>query len=268
MFPLLLFPQKQQSSKLFVMTFQLIFKMHQKKYSSLLISFIFLLGYPTFGQSSPTYEKQFDEVFGKENLGINNGPLYSRDYPNVVEGKDKYFLNNEFSLGTVTYEDQSYSDVLLKYDLYDDLLIYNPPNAPTSIGVALIFEKVDSFHLHEKKFVNITKTPVVKDNNKLAGYWQLVEISPTLSLYIKHKKNQNKVIKDRTVYYSYEVGYTFLVVDESGYQMLSSKNDLNKLFEGQASKIDAFYVTHKKMLQNNPPLFYEALLRHLTSTRN
>lgn len=242
--------------------------MHKKTYSSLLFSFIFLLGYSTFGQSDSSYEKQFDEIFGKENLGINNGPLYPKDYPNVVEGKTKYFFNNKFTLGTAVYEGQSYTEVLLKYDLYDDILIYNPPNSPASIGVALISAKVDSFHLHGKKFVNITKIPAFEKNNNLTGYWQQVEISPTLTLYVKHHKKQSKVIEDRKVYYSYQTDYTFLVVNGSSHKKVTSKNDLISLFEGQASEIDAYYVTHKDMLQNNSPLFYEAILRHLTSQKN
>lgn len=230
------------------------------------ILWIALLLFPTtfFGQSQlKNYTKKFDHVVGKENLGINNGPLKLRDYPFIIEGKTKYFQNLGYTKSTVHYDGQPYFEVNLKYDLSEGNLIFNPKNAAPNIGVILIEQKVDSFQLQSFTFVNLGKLVSAGKNINYHGYWRQIKIDSGFFLFIKYKNNRKDIIKNDKVFHQFDLHHTFLVNYNGKFQPISSKNDILKIFPNFSEEINRFYESNKYLEKSDLPLFYSNLLNSI-----
>ncbi len=211
------------------------------------------------------YTTQFDNIVGKENLGINNGTFRLPDYQFIIEGRTKYFLNQGYSKGNVHYDGQQYYDVNLKYDLYENQLIFNPQNAAPNIGCNLIHEKVDSFNLHNRKFVNVDKLPSFEGKSEFHGYWQEIKIGNEFFLYIHYKKTQKNVIKNDKIFYQFDLQQSFLINYNGDFQKISSQNDILKIFPSLSEEIKRYYEAHKNLETFDPPSFYANLMNQINN---
>ncbi|MEZ7504707.1 hypothetical protein [Flavobacterium sp. Arc2] len=204
----------------------------------------------TFIANSQTNQEEslhnwFDNIVGRKNLDINNGPFYTDTYK-TIGTNNMYLTTNKYTIGNINYEGQNYYNVNIKYNIYKDELILNPYGESEHIGITLIQDKIDSFYLNNKNFVKINQ-----NESSLAqlttGYYQLERINDNFNFYIKHQKKLAKRINDDGVYYNFPEDNQFFISFENVFYNTDSKNDIIKIFPHQKKGINDFYSTHRNL---------------------
>lgn len=181
-----------------------------------------------------------DSIVGKRNLNINNGILHINSLQSLDE-THRYYKSNEYSIGSILYENQQYRNYLLKYDLLEDTLILKIDSENNSLGINLITEKIDSFNMDDKTFVNLNyKT---KKNSDLAtGFYEEYTINENCKLYIKHLKYKIEVLKTDGIFYKYEYSTEFVINYNNKFYLIKNNNDLIKLFPEKESDLKKYNI--------------------------
>ncbi|MDQ6528169.1 hypothetical protein [Flavobacterium sp. LHD-85] len=202
----------------------------------------------------------FDQTVGKDNLNINNGIVHSEPF-RPIAGKNRYYTE-EFNIGDISFEDQIYSSVNLKYDILLDQVIYKQNGASENLPINLISEKVDYFFIKNKKFVNIKP-----DSNKAIGitkgFYEESYAGDNVSLYIKHYKEKVKVFQSDGVYYNFIYKINYFLKYNSHFYKVESEKDFKKIFPDYKKDISNFYNTDKKLERSDKMKFMENLAKQI-----
>jgi hypothetical protein len=212
----------------------------------------------------------YDTAKGKESIDLNNGPLHINPYKTL--GDDTMFYGaDKYIRGTVFYDNQPYYDINLKYDIYRDILVFNPYGQAQNIGINLIQEKTKSFSLNGKNFVNLSayQTPL---QEYIKGYYEERFIGNNIILYLKHHKDIREYINNDHIYYSFDKKNNFILKYKNGFFKINSKKEIITLFPQYKNKINTYYSENKKMEKSDNALFTENVLNYingfLTTTSN
>lgn len=201
---------------------------------------------------------KFDSIVGKENLGLNNGPLTLYPYKTIGDNT-MFFKNNKFTIGNLIYDGQTYFNVNLKYDIYRDLLILNPPAKPEHIGISLIKDKTDSFSIYGKNFVKLTKSQTSLPEFT-SGYCELIKIGKNFNLYIKYHKDILKEINEEGVFYSFHEKHQYYVEYKSKFHEINNKTSIVKIFPENKKNINAFYQKNRSLNTTDYNQFINSLM--------
>jgi hypothetical protein len=230
---------------------------------AIVLLFIALNVFKTHSQTNSdiTLYTKFDSIAGKENLGLNNGTLHTNPYK-TIDNNNMYFIANKYSVENVIYDGQPYYNVNLKYDIYRDLLVYNPFGQADYIGINLIPEKTSSFSFHEKKFINLS---LQKKNLQeyIKGYYEEITISNEINLYVKHHKNILEIIGNEFIYYSFSDNDNFLIKHKETFSKMNTKKDIINIFPQYKSEINNYYNKNKSMEKSNKTIFLQNLLTNI-----
>ncbi|WP_431243875.1 hypothetical protein ACQ9BO_05060 [Flavobacterium sp. P21] len=175
-------------------------KNYQKKNILFIVFGLFLNILSIYSQNNSnntSIQNLFDKTIGNENLAIYNGPRYVNQYRSL-DNTHCYFLSGNYSSGILDYQNQTYNNVDLKYDIHNDILVLKPIGKFDYLGINTIKQNVASFKIYDKKFININynnpSCPVFMN-----GYYQEILFSEAIALYIKHHKNRSTVIDHRSI---------------------------------------------------------------------
>lgn len=240
-------------------------KNYQKKSAFLILFGLFLNISAIHSQTSSndisTYN-WFDKTVGIENLNLINGVPHTNPFRTIDEN-NMYYIN-QYELGSLNYEGQTYYNVMLKYDIYRDILALNPFGESENIGVNVIKTKVQFFSIKDKNFVNIDKKdPAVPEFT--AGYYEENKISPDFVLYIKHHKNQQKTIVESVLYYHFKEDTSFFLDLKNKTYSIKSKNDVIKLFPEQKKQINGFYLMNRELRKSDEKQFMRNLMKYISN---
>lgn len=233
---------------------------------------IISFGFKTHSQTNTknTLYNWYDTLKGKENIDLNNGPLHINPYKTL--GDDTmYYIAEKYSKGSVSYDNQPYYNVNLKYDLYRDIIVFNPYGQPENIGINLIQEKTQSFSLNDKNFVNLSayQTPL---QEYIKGYFEELIIANEIILYTKHHKDILEFINNDHIYYSFSEKNNFILKYKNAFHQINSKKEIALVFPQYKKNINTYYTQNKKMEKSNKALFTENILNYvnglLISTSN
>lgn len=204
----------------------------------------------------------FDTTVGKDNLDINNGIPHTNPF-RTIDDNNLYFID-KYEKGTLTYDGQIYYNVKLKYDVYRDILALNPENESDNIGINLIKNKVESFTIQDKNFVKIDKK-IAAVPEFTSGYYE--EIKTTgFTFYIKHHKDQQKVIIETTLYYHFKENNSFFIDLNNTVYLIKGKNDIIKLFPEQKKQINGFYLMNRELRNSDLNQFMKNLMKYIANS--
>lgn len=224
------------------------------KKTLLLLVLIFSLG--CYSQNKNLI-KHNDSLVGFENLAFNNGLVYTNKYP-LTSQNTSQFLENKYNKGILQYNNQTYYDVTIKYDVFDDLLLFKP-NIQLVLETSLITKQVDYFILKNKKFRKLET--ISTDNTTTAGFFEEVEINSKSTLFIKHKKTikvDSRSDKVSHIFYDYKIYYIF---QNNKLEEISSKASIINLFPTLKKEIKQFYKENRNQKETNIQLFYQNLFK-------
>lgn len=212
--------------------------------------------------SEEVLTKYFDQTIGSENLDINNGSVHVNEF-RILNNKHRYYPADNFETGTVTYNNQQYFDIPLKYDLYKDILVYKPKNSDI-ISINLIHDRVTGFTINNKKFIYINSL-LFPLNPIKTGYYEENLSGKDFIFYIRHHRDKREVLKGASVFNEFDDNYEYFIKRDGIFNKVSTKKDLIKLFPDQKRKINDFYSASGKLKKTNEPLFYEKLITYVNN---
>lgn len=239
---------------------------HFKSHFSVFFLFSLLLSGNHFiiaQTSSEIISKAFDQTIGKENLEISNGTVHVNEF-RILNNKHNYYPSDAFEKGNITYNNQDYIDLDLKFDIYKDILIYKPQPSD-EISINLIKEKIAAFTLNKRKFVYLNQLlhPLSPINT---GYYEENFIGKKFAFYIKHHRDKRDVYKESSIFQEFDDNYEYYIKKDGAFYTITSKKDIIKLFPNHKRKINDFYAAFRKTEKENEPMFYEKLMVYLNNS--
>lgn len=224
----------------------------------------FLSSNSVFGQNSNNQSlyEYFDTVIGKQNLYLNNGTIHI----NNLRSSDKthrYFNADQYVMGSIAYDGQPYTDVALKYDELDDIIIAKAQGENNTLGINLITEKTAYFKILNKTFVNLNyETSAPKF---VKGFYEEEVVSKNITFYTKYHKDNIEVLRSNGVFYKYEETKSYVFEYQNKLYDLRSKSDVIVAFPTLKKDIDAFYAKSSVLENGDKKLFYKTLLTNIGS---
>ena len=110
----------------------------------LILSTILFIGFVSFSQlkSDDSIHNVYDDLVSLENTGLYNGTEFKDQFVNT-DGSYRYFNLFNFTEGSIVYNNQFYSNVLLKYDLVEDNIISRSYDNLSLFKIGLIAELIN-----------------------------------------------------------------------------------------------------------------------------
>ena len=232
-----------------------------KKSNYLVFFFIKFLFFSAVSFSQKNIEKYFDEVIQAENLPMSNGKLYTNNYKTT----DTYpFYQDAYSKESISYKNESYDAINLKYDIFRDVLIFRPYGKSEKFGIELILENVNSFTLKNKKFVNLS-LQINKNYNFIKGYYEENYKSDKLSFYIKHIKVNIDFIENKQIYKSFQSQNEYLLFTNNNFYKIKDVKEVIKIFPSLEKEIYQFEEEYSFLLRTNKDEFFEKLIKKIST---
>ncbi|WP_395044167.1 hypothetical protein [Flavobacterium sp.] len=203
----------------------------------------------------------FDDQIGRQNLDINNGRIFKDIYP-TVNNSSRYLENENYIVGEIEFDNQYYNNIYINYDLLKDELLLKPNGIKDRNSLIIIKDKIKSFLINDKKFVNLNYDKSINSIG-LIGYYEEIISSNFISFYVKHLKNLRNVYVENKIYYEYNLSNEFYIFYKNNFHKLDSKKSIQKLFPEYKSEINKFYQEKKQLENDNKVLFIKTLLNYL-----
>lgn len=150
---------------------------------------------------SQNLKEQFNNIYGLDNK-LYNGFVYSDNFGSFVKGNP--FINDEFGYGSLVLDSNRYQNILLNYDIYNQVLVLK---FHSSIGAELMIEipffKVSEFTINEDVF------RIIPQSDGTYKVYQIIG-NESFKLWVTHKKNLN--IENVSQQYKYQFSRDFIQV--------------------------------------------------------
>ena len=182
----------------------------------------------------------------KGNQILYNGRLWRNLYFMIKE--DQFLYSNEFLTGSVTIDGNSFRDIKIKYDIYNDEII-----TPATHGSILQLNKelVDSFNIvFQNKTYYFTRIPT--DSLKgIKGYVNVLYEGKN-SLYVKYKK-EIQLLAVESKYDMFYQTYRIYFVKNGIVHTLNSKGDLLKILDKDKVQVRDFIKKNRLRISKKRP---------------
>ncbi|MCH4822286.1 hypothetical protein ML462_03790 [Gramella lutea] len=223
----------------------------------LCLCFFFSLNifYSQSSANNQAFFSKLDSIQGYKNLAILNGISYRENFRTINE-KHPYFNGREFQLGSLVYDDEEFSNILLRYDIYQDILIATIKRSGEEVFIIeLITDLVDSFSIGKHEFENLRS---VEDGGD-PGFYEVLYSYDCMKIY---KKERTKPLdkRDRSVvYYEFEKLSTEYFISDSNSLLEPDLSDLKYRYPDQKDRLNDFFRSNRSQRRSN----YEVFLRDL-----
>ena len=208
------------------------------------------------------YYKWFDTTIGVENTGLYNGV----EYIDAEQAKGefvKFLYRGDFRLGTIEYEGQTYYDIPLKYDVYNDKVVVKIIGDNSTSILQLFTEKLTFFEVNGKNFSKIVNRTTENDNDNLSGFYEVLFNSSEIKVYKKHRKGQLRQIKNKTLLFEYKPkSPRYFLEHQNNMYTVKSKRDFIQLFPELKNEINEIGVENA-VKRNNPDAYMLAYAKQI-----
>ena len=216
-----------------------------------------LISFSQNSNSNKEYYNAFDKVLGLKNTNLSYGILFKEKYV-TLKDNHHYFKADQFNPGTVSYRDNDFFDVYLKYDLAEDNLIVKIPGKFEAFSIILEKHLIEKFSIGDHRFIHI------KDH----GFNEVLFSTTTISIYKKHIKTKKKKLDKSSIYYKFKDNNSYLLHYKDSYFKVNRKKDFIKLFPKQKDFISSYFKTNRRMSKNNFDEFIAKLIQQLSNKVN
>ena len=189
-------------------------------------------------------EKQynwFDVTIGIENTGLYNGVEYI-DVEKATGDFKKFLYKNGFQSGNIAYDGQTYYDIPLKYDVFNDEVILQLTGKNSVTILQPFKELITSFNITNRRFERI-ENKTTEDGDEFSGFYEELLKTPQLTVFKKHRKKRLKRIKRKTLIYQFKLKnpYYFLYY-QNKYYSVKNKRDFIQLFPDFKEEINSIGI--------------------------
>lgn len=220
----------------------------KRKLLLILVCFINLAIYCQLDNTQNLFYSFFDNTVGQQN--INFGSIFKEKY-RKIKGNHNYFLTNLFQKGTITYRNQLFTNVKIKYDLNQDQIILNIRNQERNISIIPEKKLITNFAIKNINFINV-------ENH---GFLEQIFTSTSFSLLKKHFKTKKQNREKGYIYYTFKKEVNYFFSFNNTYYQIKSKKSFVQSFPNKKKTISNFYKKNQYLLKND----YDNFLIKLTS---
>lgn len=217
-----------------------------------------------FGQTSTKNDATylwFDEIVGIENTPLIDGVEYEEEH-RVLNEKTKFFKSSDFLDGTVTYKNQPYFGLQLKYDLYESNVLVRLPNRIGGTTLRLIKNEIQDFTIDGHAFSAITDKDDVGVG--FSGFYEKLFKGTYLALYTKYNKYALERRDRKNLYYEFNDGENeHLIQYQTKFYRINGKKDLVELFPEYKDEIRAHYKRNKTKEKRRSGSFMSSLVNQI-----
>lgn len=224
-----------------------------------IIIFVFLKGtdLPVAGESLswPSHLKVIRQDTLKENQKLYNGRIWRNLY--YLTDGNQFLFSGEFLPGSLTINGKRFTDVFLKYDLYNDEIL-----TPVDSGVILQLNKelVDSFSLLFQnkiyKFIKMQFDSVKGSKN----YYNVLYQGKT-ALYLKFTKKIDKLTVDGGNEKFYQFSRIYFMKNNIVY-LINNKGDIIKALIDKKELIKPFIKKNRLSVSEKEPESFIPVIRY------
>ncbi|MBE7638850.1 hypothetical protein GUB10_00765 [Salegentibacter sp. BLCTC] len=232
-----------------------------KNYLFFFFYFVFL--YSTFSQA---YSKEKIYAWHDQNLEVQNTRLFQGieyvETDRVINDLHKFFETNEFQKGSITYGGQTYYDIPLKYNIYNDVLLVNLQQNLKNYIFQLIDNKVEQFKINETRFRYLKSS----ENSDIEGFYEVINEEGAFKVFKKHLKSRMEK-RDKQIAYSEfkSVGSNYIFQFKNKYFELNNSKDLLTELQLHKNKIKSFYRKYRRQRRNSPDVFMKNLANEINT---
>lgn len=188
--------------------------------------------------------------------GLYNGSEYSQ--PFTTEEQHPFFIENDWTDGTIEFMGYVYHDVPILYDLTTDQLV-------TEIsfnGAAIVLppQKVKRFSLSGHTFVRIHQD-TSKNISLPEGFYGLLYEGPSRVL-VRREKNQQRLIKSGVVTIYYEEKNRYYIFNKGKYFPLKGRSSIYAVLSNQKQTLKKYARENREAFRNNRESAYAALAEY------
>ena len=234
--------------------------MHQVIKLNFIFLLCFLISSDVFGQteSSSILYNWFDSITPSSNKTISNGYEYVDKY-RVINDKHPYFKSPDFKLSTLTYKDQPYFSVNLKFNLYSNQLILYSKQKEN--GKVLILENtwVSNFKIENHYFEKISSIAIPQKNDSF--FCEVIVNKKDIKLYKKHSKKMKKKKNENTIYYEFFNNNTYYFYKNNTLTKIESLRTFKNLYPKKIEIINLYISKTSK--NTSTEIQYKNLLLEL-----
>lgn len=218
---------------------------------------ILLFSFALFSQKNSNTQnlyKKFDSIVNLKNTSLPYGKVFSEKY-RTQENNHQYFDVNQFVIGAVSYQNQEFFDVKMKYDINEDYLIVNLDNDLENYSIILEKAFVEKFEINTKTFININEF----------GYLEILFDSNEISFFKKNTKSKQKKEDKSYVYFKFSEKNQYYLTYKKVFYKITSKKDIYKILPTQKNNISSFYKLNKELMKNDIDKFYQLLSKTIVN---
>ena len=198
----------------------------------------------------------FDNLVGQLNSGIFKGESYINEY-RVVNDKYQFFARPDFSPGSVSYKDQIYFDVPLKYDVYHDNLLAQNLELLNRPVMVLERENIAEFTIDGCTFRYISDATAI---DKAAGFFEVLLKDDYFTLYKKNTKKIYKRTDEKTLYYEFTNDYYYLLHLGDAYYQFKKVKELSRIFSEYRKDLKVIAKRYESMRKLDTDGYLKAIL--------
>jgi len=212
----------------------------------------------------------FDKITGIDNTDLFNGVIYNETFRNT-EQSHVFFNSPKFSPETITYNSQTYYNVMLKYDIYNDILLTKLNEEKSYLNVQLISDKVGSFTIDTHKFINTTISNQLK-TLEIFGFMEEAYEGEDLKFYIKHRKKPKRSLEKRMVDANFIKDNIYILLYNNSFYRIKSIKDVKRIILNKSEDIKSIQRQYKYLQKNDTDnfmtLFFNQLDNRLISSKH
>ena len=151
----------------------------------------------------------------------------------------QFFEENQWAVGSITYNGTEFDNIYLLYDIADDLLFVRNVNISNAANQSILINQalIDDFEIHGSKFENFRDTGI---DEVSPGLYQIIEKGTSASMVAKRLKT-TKVVDDgfdRGIFYYVKSQY-FLITNDN-FVKFKNKGTFFKAFPNYKNDIKVF----------------------------
>ncbi|WP_148232078.1 hypothetical protein [Maribacter sp. HTCC2170] len=231
-----------------------------KKCLFLLVFLVTCLGSYSQSVTKSIIHHVYDGLVGLDNTGLFNGPEFKDQYLDSWDDSHIYLNSSAIMSGTVVYNNQFYTKVLMKYDILEDNLIIRSNDKLNHFLIKPLSGNISQFRIHNKTFVRLMDEKLNLEGN---GFFEAALQGERVSLYIKQVKKRKRQTVDNVLQYRFYQDNYYVLLYKGKYHTIFSIKDLKNVIPDKYKQIRNFQKQNKTLYRNNMDSFMTSLVKFL-----
>ena len=201
-----------------------------------------------------------------QNVQSRNSLVYTgRGYYDAysdVKGH-QFFYDDYWELGNVTFDENTYKDIFLRYDINKDLLMIENFNSNGFMSpIKLYSPKVKTFELHGFKFIRLERDTVAGIRE---GFYNLLYDSDSIQVLIKRRKEIVKSNEINSVQEEFIVRDRIYIRLGGNFHRVRKRNSILKIMIDRKKDVKRYIKQNQYDFKNDPEMQIVDIVKYYDS---